>query len=109
MFKIAATRTFTHLVTVMTPTDGGHLEETFKCTFNYLDTDQIAAFDLNTRDGTTDFLKAVVCKFDDLVDNSEQPVIYNDALRDSIIKLGPVRAALITAFFGAISKAKSGN
>ncbi len=109
MFKVTEKRTFTHPVTVMTPADGGHAEETFKCTFNYLDVDQVEGFDLNTKEGTTAFLQAIVNRLDDLVNDHGNPMTYNDALRDQVIKLGSVRSALIAAYLEAVSKAKTGN
>ena len=48
MFKIVNNRTFTHDVAVMVPVNGGHQEDTLKTTFNYVDADKLAGFDLTT-------------------------------------------------------------
>lgn len=108
--RIASKRTFTHDVTVFTPIDGGHRKEVLKTTFNYLDVHQADAFDLSARAGISEFLLAIVNKFDGLIDDaSGQPTPYNEELRDQLLSLPHVRMALVTEYFGAVQKAKAGN
>lgn len=104
MFKVVSEPTFTHTVTVMTPIDGGHKAETFQATYRLLDTDVASDFDLTTRDGITGFLTRAIVRFDELVGENEQPMPYNDALRDQLLKMPHVRVGLSNAYFEALSK-----
>ncbi|ETR79293.1 hypothetical protein X566_01535 [Afipia sp. P52-10] len=104
MFKVVADQTFTHTVTVMTPIDNGHRTETFKATFRLIDTDEADTFDLNTRDGTTAFLKRTIVDLGDLVGDDKQPIAYSDELRDQLLKLPHVRIGLAQAYFSAVAK-----
>ncbi|RJF70867.1 hypothetical protein [Rhodopseudomonas palustris] len=110
MFKVAADRIFSRDVTVLTPADGGHVKETLKVSFNYLDIDAVARFDLKTADGTTAFLKAIVRRLDDLTDVDDRPLPYSTELRDAVLRLGHVRQAIATAYFAAVNgDAQAGN
>jgi hypothetical protein len=109
MFKITGKRTFTHSVKVMTPIDGGFEEESLKVTYNLLDVDTAGAFDLKTRQGTTDFLLAAVVKLDDLQNGQGSAVPYSDAVRDQLFGLPHVRNAVAMGYFDAFSKAGAGN
>jgi hypothetical protein len=107
--KIAKSRTFTHDVKVFTPIDGGSREETLKTTFNYLGVEEVAKFDVQTRDGTTACLKAIVAKFHDLTDEEDKPVAETPKLRDQLLNLQHVRQALATHYFEVVGKVKAGN
>lgn len=109
MFKIVQNRTFTHDVTATMPVDGGYRDETMKVTFNYLPTDEVAEFDLATPAGTTDFLRAIIARMDDLVDEREQPVFYTPIIRDQLLKASNVRQAILAKYFEAVTKAPEGN
>jgi hypothetical protein len=103
-------RTFTQDVTVMTPIDGGHRRETLKVTFNYLDVEAIDKFDIKTMQGTTDFLHAVVNRFDGLTDDATgEPVPYSEELRAQLCNMPHVRQAVCLKYFDSVSKAKAGN
>jgi hypothetical protein len=107
--KIAKTRTFTHDVKVFTPVDEGSREETLRTTFNYLGVEEVAKFDLATREGTTKCLNAIVAKFHDLTDEADKPLACTPALRDALLNLQHVRQALATHYFEAVGKVKAGN
>jgi hypothetical protein len=109
MFKVTRVRRFTHEISVITPVDGGHAEEKLRATFNFLTTDEAAKFDLATGDGTCEFLKKIIVKLDDLVDDKDQPVPYSDEIRDALIALPNVRQALCKGYFDAVLAAKKGN
>ena len=104
MFKVAQHRTFTREVKLLTPSDGGHRPESMKTTFNFLDVDEIAKFDLRTPDGTSAFLRAIVRRFDDLVDDADQPLPCSDELRDRLLRMNNVRQAVIQAYLDAVNK-----
>jgi len=107
--RISEKQTFTRDVTVFTPIDGGFRKENLKAIFNYLDVDQVDQFDLKSKEGTTEFLKATIVKLDGLTDDGGQPIPYSEELRDRLFKLQHVRVALYTEFFESVSKAKAGN
>ncbi|MBW7968116.1 hypothetical protein [Bradyrhizobium sp. BR 10289] len=109
MFKVSDKPTFTHAVKVITPSDEGHSEDELKTTFNFLPSDELAAFDLTTADGTTDFLKAIVVAFHDLVADNGAPLAYSEALRDRMLRRSDVRKALGNHYLEAIAKVPEGN
>ena len=111
MFNVTENRTFTHVVKVKTPVDGGYETETLKATFNLISVEEAEAFDLRVRDGTTAFLLRVVNKLDDLADAKKQPVTYSDKVRDFLFGQPHVRQALATGYFEAVANEgpKKGN
>jgi len=109
MFVVSREPHFTHPVAVQVPVDGGHVEQTFKATFRVIDNAKLDSFDLNTVEGSRDFLVAVIVKLDDLVDEQEKPLPYSDALRDQLIGNPYVSLALGRTYREAIKKAARGN
>lgn len=107
--KLVAERKFTHRVKVQTPVDGGHKEETLKVTYRVLDAVAVEAFDLATTEGTTDFLREVISHLDDIVGEDNAPIPYSDELRDEVLKVPYIRAALGRGYFEAIGKGRKGN
>jgi hypothetical protein len=111
MFKVVSQPTFTHPVDVLVPTDGGHEKQTFKATFRVLadaDSDD-DRHDLNSTAGSTAFLREVIVSLSDLAGDDDQPLPYNDGLRDRLLKVPYIRAALARTYFTAINKAAVGN
>jgi hypothetical protein len=109
MFKVSREPTFTHVVSVQVPIDGGHREESFKATYRVLDTKTTNDFDLETEHGSRRFLEAAIVKLDDLIDETDRPLSYSNEVRDQLLGQPHVRAALARAYFAAIGKAKAGN
>jgi hypothetical protein len=109
MFKIVPNPTFTHDVTVMTPIDGGFADETLIVTFNYLDTNQAEKFEINTVDGTTAFLNAIVVKLDGLTDVEGKPIACSLDLREKLLRTNTVRRAILQHYANAVNKVKEGN
>lgn len=111
MFKVTANPTFTHPVDVLVPTDGGHQKHTFKATFRVqlANDDDTDALDLNTTAGSSAFLREVVVSMSDLIGDDDQPLPYSDALRETILKVPYIRAALARTYFAAVTKAALGN
>jgi hypothetical protein len=107
MFKVTTEPKFTHPVTVCVPTDGGHVEQTFKATFRVLDADQLSPD--SSVEGQIEDLRRVLVTMHDLVGEDDQAVSYSDALRDQLIRLPYVRIALINAYVRGVTKAKQGN
>lgn len=109
MFKIAESPEFTHTVPVMVPVDGGHREDTLTVRYRVLPIERADDFDLNTGQGTVDFLKAVVAEVGDVVGPDDKPLPWNDRLRDQLFGLYYVRLALVNAYLKAVMKARMGN
>lgn len=107
MFKVTTEPKFTHPVTVCVPTDGGHVEQTFKATFRVLDAEQLSPD--STVEGQIEDLRRVLVTMHDLIGEDDQPVSYSDALREQLIRLPYVRIALINAYVRGVTKAKQGN
>ena len=109
MFIKASNPTFTHVVKVKVPIDGGHADQDFKATFKVLPIDKSSEFDLREGASSTEFLRTVVIGMDGIVDDANQPVPYSDALRDEIVAIPYARAALVRTYFEAIGGAAAGN
>lgn len=109
MFVVDPEPTFVHPVKVKTPIDGGYLDQQFRAKFRVIPVDESSTFDLNDRESTTAFLQRIIVEMYDLVDAADQPVSYNDLLRDKIIANPIVRVAIRDAYYGAISGSKLGN
>lgn len=109
MFKIVEEPTFTHTVKVKVPIDGGYRDETCKATYRVISPELSDTYDLKTTDGSTEFLRAVLMKMDDIADAQGQPLEWSDEVRDQVLKLPYARAALAGAYFGALNGAKKGN
>lgn len=109
MFVYAANPQFTHTLTVQVPTDGGHENQTFACTFCVLGDDELAKYDMNDRQQSSDFLRRAIVGFNDIVDAEKQPIPYSDKVRDWLIDLPYVRVPLVKGYFSAVYKAGLGN
>jgi hypothetical protein len=109
-FKVSSNeRQFTARVTANVPVDGGNREERFKARYRVLSTDQLENFELGSSQGTTDFLRAVIVELFELVDDNNNPVAYNDDVRDQVIIDPVARTALIRGYFDNIGKGRKGN
>lgn len=111
MFKVTSEPQFTHTIKVMVPTDGGHMEQSFKATFRVIPIEDLAAED-DAEDkaaGQLRTLRKVIVSFGDLVGDDDQPLPYSDALRDQLLEVPYVRIALLRTYLSAVTKAKSGN
>lgn len=108
-FKVVQERQFTHRVKIFTPVDGGHREESVKATYRVLDTEAIEDYDLASTEGTTEFLRAVIVRIDEVLGEDNEALPYNDELRDALLRMPYVRAALGKSYFDGISKGRKGN
>lgn len=109
MFKIVSDPQFCHDVPVMVPVDDGHAEQILRTRFRVLNDEARAAYDLSTRDGTADFLRAIVVGFEDVVDDQDKPMASDDALIERMIGTPYIAGALANYYFPALYKARSGN
>src|SRR5258707_1023849 len=97
-FNIAAKPTFRRPVTVHVPDGDAARTEQFIATFRVLPVDDEAKFDLETGEGSTGFLKAVIVRLDDLADANGKAVEYSDDVRDEVLRQPYVRMALARTY-----------
>ena len=107
MFKVVSEPTFTVPVTVCVPVDGGHKDQDFKVKFLVVDVDELG--EASGLAGQQKLLKRVVRGFEELVDDNDKPMPYSDALRDQLIAVPYVRAAMLQTYLAAIGKTRVGN
>ena len=107
MLKIITDPQFT--IDVDVAHEGAEAPQTLRTTFRAIPEDEILDHDVSTPDGFKAFLRRVVVKFHDLVDDADQPVPYSDALRDQVLNFIHIRNALNRGYFDALYKAKKGN
>lgn len=109
MFKLATEPTFRHKLRASVPVNGGYQDEAFEATYRVLSVDKSSEFDLNTGEGTTAFLKAVLVELHDIADAHGNPVDYSDEVRDAVLNLPYARAAIVRGYFDGIAGARKGN
>lgn len=111
MFKVTTgKRQFTHDVPILTPVDdGGFSEDKLKTTFNWLDIDEAAKYDVTTRDGTDKFLDVVIETFHELTDADDKPLVCDAEVRRKLLARQNIRQGVIAYYFDAIAKVKTGN
>lgn len=107
MFKVVAEPTFTVPVTVCVPVDGGHKDQTLKVKFRVVDVDELG--EASGLEGQQKLLKRVVCGLEEVVGDDDQALDYSDELRDQLIAVPYVRAAMLQTYLAAIAKTKVGN
>ena len=107
MFKVISEPTFTTPVTVCVPVDGGHKDQTFKVKFLVVDVDELG--EANGLAGQQKLLQRVVRGMEDLVGDEDQPLDYSDELRDQLIRVPYVRAAMLQTYLAALGKTRVGN
>lgn len=109
MFVVTSDPQFTHTVTAMVPIDGGYEKQPFKVTYRAIGDEETDAFDLNTTKGSTDFLRRIVVRLDDLLDANKEAIPYSDAVRDQVLALPWARKAITRGYIEAVNKAAEGN
>ena len=109
MFKIVKNPEFTHEVPVVVPVDGGYEPQTLKCRFRVVSADEIARHDFSSPEGTEAYLRSIVVRFEDVVNEGNIPVPHSDALTSQLLGVAYIRMAVLRAYTEAMSKARLGN
>lgn len=109
MFVVDPNPTFTHVVKVKVPVDGGFKDQSFKATFNVIPTHEVGQYDLGDGEGSREFLQRAVTHMSDLVDKDGEALSYSDELRDTLLGQLYVRKALARTYFEAVAGAQAGN
>lgn len=108
MFNVITIPTFTRDVPVSVPSGDGFKEDSLKATFCVRPDDE-ASFDANSPEDIKRFLRDIIVKLDDLVDDAGNPVSYNDEIREQLLSLPYVRIALLRTYTRAQIKVLAGN
>ena len=108
MFKIARNPEFTHDIIVMVPVDNGHDEQKLRTRFRVLSADEITAHDFASPQGIEAYLRDIVVRFEDVVDEDGK-AMNEDETKTRLLGIGFVRQALLTHYGEALRKAKTGN
>jgi hypothetical protein len=106
MLRIAARPEWTHEVTISVPVDGGFENQTCKVRYRLLDETAIKPTDPTN---VVTLLRDVVVRMDDVADEAGQPLAWNDALRDHLLAVPFVQAALVRGYYGSVTGARAGN
>ncbi len=108
MLKIVKNPEFTSTVKVSMPASGGFADASFTARFRALTISEAEQFNLMSTEGTTDYLRAILIGWDG-VSNDDGEMSFNDAARDDLIDIAPVRIALLNSYNAAMMGAKRGN
>lgn len=95
MLKIVKHPTFRTTATIMVPTDEGPQPQTLRVRFKLMDDDQYP----ENEDKGLGFLREAVLSVEDVVDEDDKPIPYDDALRDELFKRAYIRLGLLQAYF----------
>lgn len=109
MFKIVKNPEFTHAVPVMVPVDGGYDNQSLKVRYRVLPADEISRHDFASPEGTEAYLRAIVVRFEDVIDEDGNHVPHSEALTTQLLGVAYVRQAVMRAYTEAMSKARLGN
>lgn len=109
MFQITKDPQFTHDVPVLIPVDDGHEEKILRCRFRVRGADDLAQHDLASVQGTEDYLRAIVVRFEDVMDETGKLLEPSEALTNDLLALPYVRVAVIRRYTEAMVKARQGN
>lgn len=109
MFVVEEAPTFRHTVTADVPIDGGFAKQTFGVTYRLIESEKAEEFDLSTRQGSDEFLRAIIAELHDLVDANKNTIPYSDAVRDQVIGLPWARRAIVRGYLKAAGTAIEGN
>lgn len=107
MYVLDPNPVFETTVKVLEP--GAVESEVFSATFVALEIEEFNGFDLASPEGTAEFVRRVLYEVDDVVDTTGKPIPCDQALREKLIAIPHVRAALVRAYVDEIGRAARGN
>ncbi|NEX47600.1 hypothetical protein [Pseudotabrizicola algicola] len=109
MLKIVKNPEFTAPVKVQVPAEGGYADMNFTARFKALTVSESEAFDMMSIRGTDDWLRTILIGWDGVVGEDDQPLSFNNAVRDQLLDVPFIRMAIIQAYNAAMMGAKRGN
>ncbi len=109
MFKLIQPETITWPVRVDVPVDGGRTRPaTFDCEFRLGDQDWLDALVADTGDDMT-FLQRVVAGWSGVQDADGEDLPYSESACAQMVGIPYVRAAMLRAFWDAVTGARAKN
>jgi len=108
-FKIQKDPKFWTDVTVVTPTDDGPREDTFRARFRQQPADKVNAATDQGDASLRDFLEETVVDFQDVLDDEDQSVPFSAELLSNMLDNVGVLSGLWSAYINAIVAARTGN
>lgn len=105
MFKLIKNPEFSHEVRVSVPVDGGYLEQKFTCRFAVVDWEELRQLE----NDPAAQVRKVWIGWEGLVDDEDRPIPFSDPMRDTLIGMLFVRAAVLQAYVTAVTGARRGN
>lgn len=95
MFKFAKNAEFTHDVPVQLPCDNGFADEMLRTRFRKLSKAEMSRYTtVTTVEEQIEFLSAVVVRFENVVDDNNEPITDADQLKRDLLEDPAVRLAL---------------
>jgi hypothetical protein len=107
VLRINKTPTFT--VSVPLVLDGIDEPQAFRATFRAISDEEALAAETRTVDGFKAFLRRVVVRLHDLVDDQDAPVEFTPELLEEMLGFQHIRMALQAAYWKSVMKARLGN
>lgn len=83
--------------------------QTFRAQFEALEAEEMEAFDLSTPAGTKAFVERVLKDVDQVEDDFENAIPFDQGLRRDLVAAPHLRIALVRAYQNAFASAAQGN
>ena len=110
MFKLQKEPTFWADVTVVSPTDEGPVESTFKARFKVRPASVVETIDTFAPGGELlAFLRETVIDLDDIADDIGQVIKFSPELLDQVLDHFGARNALWNTYIAEVTRARVGN
>ncbi|MEM7751801.1 MAG: hypothetical protein AAF230_00210 [Pseudomonadota bacterium] len=110
MFKIEKEPKFWATVTVVTPTDDGGREDTFKARFKVRPATVVEAVDaLSGGSSLPVFLKDTIVDLAEITDEDGNDLAFEDGLVDQLLDHFGARTALWNTYIAEVTRARLGN
>ena len=109
MFKLEKDPKFWASVTVVTPSDQGGVEQSFKARFKLRTASEVEAVDQLSGNGVLAFLKETVIDLQDITDDAGKEIAFSQKLLDQVLDHISARNALWNTYIREVTAARLGN
>ena len=108
MFKLAPA-TFKREITVKVPVDGGFESQTMTVTYNVIPMDKSSEMLAQGGEGLIDFVNKITKRVDDIAGDDGKQLEWNDEVRDQLLNVPYVWAAILDGYKLAMGEARVKN